>query len=72
MHVSLSARSSLFAASFSTHTAKCLAVLLLSLENTVSAEISTPDSAKRLATDCCFLLLCTSAHARMFLGDVKL
>lgn len=62
----------MFAVSFSTNTTKkCLSTLLLSLENAVSAEISTAGRAKQHVGDCYFLLVCTSAHAHMFLGDVK-
>lgn len=71
MCLPVSGVSSLFAASFSTDTAKCSDALLLSLENAASAEISTAGSAKRRVRDCYFLLVCTSAHAHMFLGDVK-
>lgn len=72
MYLPVSGRSRLFAVSFSTNTTKkCLNTLLLSLENAVSAEISTAGTAKQHVGDCCFLLVCTSAHAHMFLGDVK-
>lgn len=66
----VSGTGSMIAASFSTDAAKC-SDALLSLEKAVSAEISTASSAKRRVRDCYFLLVCTSAHAHMFLGDVK-